>query len=64
MDWKSIIEGLIAKGNTIESIAESMGVTGNAVREILSGRTKSPRAEAAIALLKLASNDPDALKTA
>lgn len=53
MDWKSRIEALMAAGMTVNEIAEAMGVTPNAVREILQERTKSPRAEAAFALLRL-----------
>lgn len=54
MDWKSRIEALLAiDGFTVDSVASAMGVTGNAVREILSGRTKAPRAEAALALFDL-----------
>ncbi len=52
MDWKTRIEALLAiDGMTVDAIATEMGVTGNAVREILSGRTKAPRAAAALALL-------------
>lgn len=54
MDWKSRIEALLAiDGITVDSIASEMGVTSNAVREVLSGRTKSPRADAALALIAL-----------
>lgn len=53
MDWKSRIEALLAAGMTVNQVAEAMGVTANAVREILQERTKSPRADAAMALLQL-----------
>lgn len=50
MDWKSHIEGLLSAGATVEQLATGMGVTPNAVREILAGRTRSPRADAAFRL--------------
>lgn len=53
MDWKERIESLIEAGATVGSIAAHMGVTPNAVREILAGRTKAPRAEAAFRLVSL-----------
>lgn len=53
MDWKSHIEMLIAQGATPDAIAQRIGVTANAVREIVAGRTKSPRAAAAFKLAKL-----------
>ena len=53
MDWKSRIELLMAAGGTVEGIASHMGVTPNAVREILAERTKQPRANAAMRLLEL-----------
>lgn len=56
MDWKSHIEGLLSAGATVDLLAVGMGVTPNAVREILAGRTKSPRADAAF---KLAAMTPD-----
>ena len=56
MDWKSHIERLLSAGATVDQLAVGMGVTPNAVREILAGRTKSPRAEAAF---KLAAMKPE-----
>lgn len=56
MDWKSHIEGLLSAGATVDQLAVGMGVTPNAVREILAGRTRSPRAEAAF---KLAAMKPE-----
>jgi len=53
MDWKKHILTLLNAGMTRDQIAAAMGVTTNAVREILAGRTKSPRADAAIRLLSL-----------
>lgn len=53
MDWKAHIEQLIAAGATPAGIAEKIGVTTNAVREILAGRTKQPRASAGIKLAKI-----------
>lgn len=53
MNWKSAIELLTAAGMPLDDIAAEMGVTTNAIREILAGRTKSPRAAAAIKLLSL-----------
>ncbi len=50
MDWKSHIEGLLSAGATVDQLATGMGVTPNAVREILAGRTRSPRADAAFKL--------------
>ncbi|KXB20318.1 hypothetical protein [Xylella fastidiosa] len=61
MDWKARIKILIDGGATVDSIAAHMGVTPNAVREILAGRTKSPRADAAF---RLASLMPDMLGAA
>ena len=51
MDWKLRIDEHLAAGATVDEIARHMGVTGNAVREILAGRTKQPRANAAMKLL-------------
>jgi len=56
MDWKSHIEELLSAGATVDQLAVGMGVTPNAVREILAGRTRSPRAEAAF---KLAAMKPE-----
>lgn len=53
MDWKSQIQGLIGAGATVDSIAAGMGVTPNAIREILAGRTRAPRAEAAFRLARM-----------
>lgn len=53
MDWKSRIEALTAASVSLDIIASAMGVTVNALREILAGRTKSPRYEAATKLLAL-----------
>lgn len=53
MDWKARIEALLATGMTVDEIATAMGLTGNAIREVMSGRTKSPRADAALLLLAL-----------
>jgi len=57
MNWKKHIHALLDAGMTLDKIAASMGVTTNAVREILAGRTKSPRADAAIRLLRLRPHD-------
>lgn len=57
MDWKAHIEKLIGAGATPAMIADRIGVTANAVREILAGRTKSPRASAAFKLAKLKASD-------
>ena len=69
MDWRLCISGLIDSGLTSDQIAAAIGVTPNAVREITAGRTKSPRANAAMRLMDLcrvqgvtptpASTDPD-----
>ncbi|HFT7004392.1 TPA: hypothetical protein ACGRP0_004449 [Stenotrophomonas maltophilia] len=56
MDWKSQIQGLIGAGATVDSIAAGMGVTPNAVREVLAGRTKAPRADAAFRLARMVKN--------
>ena len=53
MDWRLCISGLIDSGLTIDQIAAAIGVTPNAVREITAGRTKSPRANAAMRLMDL-----------
>lgn len=68
MNWKAHIELLLATGWTVAEIAVEVGVTGNAIREISSGRTKSPRGDAALKLAALApravqageGTDPDA----
>ncbi len=57
MDWKSQIQGLIGAGATVDSVAAGMGVTPNAVREILAGRTKAPRADAAFRLARMVGAD-------
>ena len=57
MDWKTHIECLLSAGVSVSSIAERIGVTPNAVREILAGRTKSPRGNAALALAALTPDD-------
>lgn len=53
MDWKTRIERLLAADVPLKSIADEMGVTPNAVREVIAERSKSPRADAAIRLLDL-----------
>lgn len=53
MDWKNRIQELTARDLSISDIADFMGVTDNAVREVLSGRTKQPRANAALRLIEL-----------
>lgn len=53
MNWKSHIEQLLGAGATVDQVASKIGVTPNAVREILAERTKSPRAAAAMKLAKL-----------
>ncbi|WP_315388715.1 hypothetical protein [uncultured Stenotrophomonas sp.] len=58
MDWKSQIQGLISAGATVDSIASGMGVTPNAVREVLAGRTKAPRADAAFRLARMVDAGP------
>lgn len=57
MDWKAHIQTLISFGWSVELLAERMGVTPNAVREILAGRTRAPRADAAIKLAAIAPSD-------
>lgn len=53
MEWKTCIQELIARNVSVGEIASAMGVTDNAVREVLSNRTKQPRANAAMKLLAL-----------
>ena len=53
MDWKTAIETLVQRGMTPDTIGAEIGVGGNAIREILAGRTKAPRAEAAFKLAAL-----------
>jgi len=53
MDWKKHIHALREAGMTLDQIAEAMGVSTSAIYELLAGRTKSPRADAAIRLLSL-----------
>ncbi|KDE88242.1 XRE family transcriptional regulator [Stenotrophomonas maltophilia] len=57
MDWKTHIKKLIEAGATPAQIADRIGVTANAIREILAGRTKSPRADAAFRLANLTEAD-------
>lgn len=57
MDWKSHIQVLLGAGATVDAVAAGMGVTPNAVREILAGRTKSPRADAAFRLAEMKPSD-------
>lgn len=57
MNWKTHIEQLMEAGATPALIADRIGVTANAIREILAGRTKSPRADAAFKLAKLGPAD-------
>lgn len=59
MDWKSQIQGLIGAGATVDSIAAGMGVTPNAIREILAGRTRAPRADAAFRLARMVGENPN-----
>nr|WP_313286900.1 hypothetical protein [Stenotrophomonas pavanii] len=60
MDWKSQIQGLIGAGATVDSIAAGMGVTPNAIREILAGRTRAPRADAAFRLARMVGENDQA----
>lgn len=57
MDWKSHILLLLGAGATVDQVASGMGVTPNAVREIIAGRTKSPRADAAFRLAQMRPED-------
>lgn len=54
MDWKAHINSLLSFGWTLETIAARMEVSPQAIREILAGRTKAPRADAAIRLAAIA----------
>ena len=54
MNWKNCITALLDTGLSVDEIATEIGVTGNAVREVVAGRTKQPRANAAIRLMGLA----------
>lgn len=53
MDWPTRINDLLAVKFTVDSIAQEMGVTPNAVREIIAGRTKAPTGMAAVSLHRL-----------
>ncbi|ADV26989.1 hypothetical protein Psesu_1139 [Pseudoxanthomonas suwonensis 11-1] len=53
MEWKTRIQSLIDAGIQLDAIAARMEVTPNALREILAGRTKAPRAAAAFRLAAL-----------
>jgi lambda repressor-like predicted transcriptional regulator len=53
MDWKKCISALQAAGLSIDQISAEAGVTANAVREVVAGRTKQPRANAALRLVGL-----------
>lgn len=57
MNWKARIQALLDAGATVNGIAERIGVTPNAVREVMAGRTKAPRADAAFLLAGLAPSD-------
>lgn len=57
MDWKTHIKMLIEAGATPAQIADRIGVTANAIREIIAGRTKAPRADAAFRLANLTAAD-------
>ena len=57
MDWKPHVSQLIASGATVSGIAARIGVTPNAVRELMAGRTKQPRGMAAVRLAKLRPTD-------
>lgn len=57
MDWKTHIKKLIEAGATPTQIADRIGVTANAIREIVAGRTKAPRADAAFRLASLTEAD-------
>lgn len=53
MNWAQMIIELKADGMSVADIAASMGVTPNAVREIVAGRTKAPLYDAACKLKAL-----------
>jgi plasmid maintenance system antidote protein VapI len=57
MDWKPHVSQLIASGATVSGIAARIGVTPNAVRELMAGRTKQPRGMAAVYLSQLKPDD-------
>lgn len=58
MDWKAHINSLISFGWTVSQLSDRMGVSDQAVREILAGRTKAPRADAAIRLAAIPPGAP------
>lgn len=51
--WSDIIAELQAKGMTYAQIGESIGCAGSTVGDLASGRSQSPRASSALALLRL-----------
>lgn len=53
MNWKALIESLMARGITMSAIAESVGAPLSTISEIVQGRTKEPRAGLGLALLAL-----------
>ncbi|RZZ81425.1 hypothetical protein [Pseudoxanthomonas winnipegensis] len=58
MDWRSHIRSLVDAGAPIGVIAAHMQVSPSAVSEILAGRTKSPRADAAFRLARVNAQTP------
>lgn len=53
MDFRKCMTDLRSDGLSVSEIAEEIGVTDSAVREVIYGRTKAPRAAAALKLLAL-----------
>jgi plasmid maintenance system antidote protein VapI len=60
MDWKAHINSLLSFGWTVDALAGRMDVSPQAIREILAGRTKAPRADAAIKLAAIPLAPPPA----
>jgi plasmid maintenance system antidote protein VapI len=59
-EWRNRILALTVPGGlSINEVAAGMGVTPNAVRELAAGRTREPRANAAVGLLQLCSDHPE-----
>ena len=60
MDWKSLIQGLIASGMTQQQIAAKCGVTQSTISELANKAGAKPRFTTGAALVALAKRKPKA----
>jgi transcriptional regulator with XRE-family HTH domain len=51
--WAQLISDLQAAGMTYAQIGEAAGIAGSTVGDLASGRSKSPRGDAAVKLMRL-----------